>query len=395
MKLSRSILGILTVLIIIAVLAGGVYLRLRSDEGGDEASTSEASGEETAALPASASEQFSTTVPQPVEGAEVVRDTLWITVTAAGEAEAFRRAAVQARVTGYLSEVRVRENDRVATADVMVRFDTTEFALAVARAEADLVNARARYREMIFGNEEITDPEVREERDRLARARSGLAQAEVALKEAELNLERTAVRAPFPGRVADLQVVEGQHVSTGAELLTVVDLSPIKVEVQVLEKEVGLLREGRRASVTFAAFPDRTFRGRVATVNPVVDPEMRTGRVTVLLDNPRGLVKPGMYARVRLDAQSFPDRILVPRSAILERDRRTMLFVYEDGVAKWRYVTTGLEGDTLVEIVPNEETSMVEPGETVLVEGHYYLAHDTQVTLVESVAAAEREGVER
>jgi multidrug efflux pump subunit AcrA (membrane-fusion protein) len=101
-----------------------------------------------------------------------------------------------------------------------------------------------------------------------------------------------------------------------------------------------------------------------------------------------------MYAEVALDAEALPDRVLVPRAAILERGegtRRTMLFVYEgdedQGLAKWRYVTTGRENDQYVEIVPSDE-GMVEPGETVLVDGHHYLAHDTPVRLVESVAAA-------
>ena len=107
--------------------------------------------------------------------------------------------------------------------------------------------------------------------------------------------------------------------------------------------------------------------------------------MTLLLNNPHGRIKPGMYARVSLEAQYYPDRILVPRSAILEKDRRTMLFVYEDGRAKWRYVTTGLESDDLVEIVPNEETSMVEPGEIVLVDNHFYIQHDAPVQLVDAI----------
>jgi membrane fusion protein (multidrug efflux system) len=212
----------------------------------------------------------------------------------------------------------------------------------------------------------------------------------VSVREAAINLDRTSVRAPFPGRIANLMVVEGQQASPGTELLTVVDLDPIKVEVQVLEAEIGYLTEGRRASVTFAAFPGETFNGRISTINPVVDPDTRTARVTVLLSNPRGRIKPGMYARVSLDANFFPDRILVPRTAILEKDRRTMLFVFEDGRAKWRYVTTGLESDTQIEIVPNDETSMVEPGEVVLVDNHYYIIHDASIQLVENVPAAGR-----
>ena len=387
MKLSRQILGFLTLVIILGAVGADIYFRLRTDSGGERSTET---GDSLAALPESASQQFATDVPQPVVGAEVVRDTLWITVTAAGQAEAMSRAAVLSRVDGLIHEIQVGENRTVDGGAVLIRFDTTEYALAAARARADLVNAQARYLEMTFGDDEIVDAGARQERDRLARARSGLAQADVALREAEINLERTSVRAPFSGRIADLRVVEGQYVSPGTELLTVVDLDPIKVEVQVLEAEIGYLTAGRRAAVSFAAFPGETFNGRISTINPVVDPETRTGRVTVLISNPRGRIKPGMYARVSLDATFFPNRILVPRTAILEKDRRTMLFVFEDGRAKWRYVTLGLENDTQVEIIANDETSMVEPGEVVLVDNHYYIIHDAPVTLVESAAEAAR-----
>jgi hypothetical protein len=65
-----------------------------------------------------------------------------------------------------------------------------------------------------------------------------------------------------------------------------------------------------------------------------------------------------------------------------------MLFVHENGLAKWRYVTTGLENEAVIEIVANPETEMVKPGEKVLVGGHYTLTHDARVRLVESVRDA-------
>jgi RND family efflux transporter MFP subunit len=382
MALSRQALGILTFIIIVGSLGTGMYFRLRGDP---ETDGTGGSSEEATVLPESASQQFATDVPQPVVGAEVVRDTLWITVSAAGQAEAFRRTSILSEVNGVIKEIPARENQSFSAGGLLLQVDTTEYALSLARARADFVSAEARFQEMIFFDDEITDPAVRAERERLSRARSGLAQAEVSQQEATINLARTAVTAPFPGRVANLRVVEGQHIGAGTELMTMVDLDPIKVEVQVLEKEIGYLQEGRRATVSFAAFPGETFDGRVATINPVVDPEFRTGRVTLLLSNPRGRIKPGMYARVSLEAQFYPDRILVPRSAILEKDRRDMLFVFEDGRAKWRYVTRGLESDRLVEIIENEETSMVEPGEIVLVDNHFYISHDAQVQLVDAI----------
>lgn len=394
MAFSRRTLSLVTVALLLGALAVGVWVRLQGEgaEGGD------GSGEASAAevpegLEPAGTDAFSTAVPQPVTGASVLRDTLWIRVTAAGQAEARRRTRVAAQVEGEVRAVPVRENQRVGAGAPLLQIDTTDLALEVAQARADLAAAEADFRQMILFNDEIEDPAVRRERERIARSRSGLEQREVALRQAELRLERSTVRAPFGGRIADLAVVPGQHVAPGTELLTVVALDPIEVEVRVLEAELGWLAEGRRAEVTFAAYPGEVFEGRVETLNPVVDPETRTGRVTVLLDNPEGRIKPGMYAEVALDAEALPDRVLVPRSAILERGegrRRTMLFVYEggegQGLAKWRYVTTGRENERFVEIVPGGE-GMVEPGETVLVDGHHYLAHDTPVRLVESVAA--------
>jgi len=186
-------------------------------------------------------------------------------------------------------------------------------------------------------------------------------------------------------------VVPGQWVRTGDELMTIVDLDPIKVEVQVLESEVGFVSPGRRAAISFAAFPGETFTGTVQTINPVVDEATRTARVTVLVPNPARRILPGMYARVSLEARRFPDRVLVPRTAVLERDvdRRTLVFVNESGVAKWRYVTTGLGNATHVEIVEDGETQGVQPGETVLTDGHFTLTDGARVRIVESVRQAE------
>jgi membrane fusion protein (multidrug efflux system) len=395
MDFSRRTLSLVTIALILGALAVGVWWRLGGSETGDESAQAARSGEASGTeLPETATgSQFSTDVPQAVAGAEVIRDTLWIRVSASGQAEAFRRATLNAQVEGVVTSVPVRENQVVAQASPLLQIDTTEYALEVAQAEADLLAAEADYRQLVLFDDEIDDPEIRAERERIARTRSQLDQREVALLQAKLRLARTHVQTPFGGRVADVEVVPGQYVTAGTELLTVVDLDPIKVEVQVLEAELGSLAQGRRAQVSFAAYPGEIFEGRIETINPVVDPESHTGRVTVLLPNPDHRIKPGMYANVSLDAEALPDRILVPRAAILERGegvRRTMLFVYESdgerGLAKWRYVTTGRENDRYTEIVPGDE-GMVEPGEIVLVDGHHYLAHDTPVRLVENVAA--------
>lgn len=387
MTISKFLIGITAIAIVGAGGYGG-YKRITGSSDSEAADTTAA-----AARPdVSANAAFSTDVGIPVAGAVAVRDTLIISVSAAAQAASIKQSRLLAQVQGRITRIHVKENDRVSGGRLLIEIDPTEYELNLADAEAQLAQAQASYQEFTLFDDQITDPEVRAERDRVARARSGLDRAEVAVDRARLELTRTNIQAPFAGRAASIRVVEGQFARVGDELLTVVDLDPVKVEVQVLEGEVGYLDPGRRASVSFSAFPGETFIGRIETINPVVEQQTRTARVTVLVPNPDGRILPGMYARVSLEAQTFADRLLVPRAAILERDRRTMLFVFEgegsEGLAKWRYVTTGLMNDSLVELVPDPETDMVEPGEIVLVDGHYTLTHDAPIRLVADVRAA-------
>ncbi|HEX6749151.1 MAG TPA: efflux RND transporter periplasmic adaptor subunit [Longimicrobium sp.] len=373
------------VLALVVAASAGIYGRIRASQsaGDDDEGGSPGPRPRT-----SATSRFSTDVAIPVKGVAAVRDTLVVAVNAAGQAEGWKKTVVVAQVAGRVASLPVRENDAVGGGQLLTGIDAAEYGLAVEEAQANLRQAQAAYREATLLDEEIRDPAVRAERAAFARSKTGLDAAEVRLRKAQLDLSRTRIGAPFAGRVASLKVVPGQWVRAGDELMTVVSLDPIRVEVQVLESEVGFLAPGRKARVSFAAFPE-PFTGTVETINPVVESGTRTARVTVVVPNPQGRILPGMYARVSLEARRFADRVLVPRSAILERDRRTMLFVFEgrdgQGSAKWRYVTTGLQNDSMVEIVPSEETDSVRPGEIVLTEGHYTLIHDARVRLVDDV----------
>ena len=372
----------------LATSAAGLVYRLNGSEA-DPQSTSGATVDSIAASPESAAGTASD-LAIPVEGEEVVQDTLVLAVSAAGQVVPWRLSVITAQVEGQVQEVPVRENAPVSTNTRLMSIDPAEYELALAEAQASLRTAEAQYRETTLFDERITDTAVRAERQKAARAKSGLDRAEVAVQKAKLELSRSRVHAPFAGRVANVKVQPGQWVRPGDELMTIVELSRVKVEVQVLEGQIAFLTPGRSARVHFAAFPGESFVGRIETINPIVDEETRSARVVVSVPNPDGKLLPGMYARVSLDARRFADRILVPRSAILERDRRKMLFVFEPGeegatrgFAKWRYVSTGLENDSVVEIVPNDDTEQVNPGEIVLTAGHHTLVHDARVRITE------------
>ena len=390
MARSRATLKVLTTFIILGAIGWLTWWRLRpppEEEAGEETAEPATS---TDSVAQSVRQQFNTELPVPVSGDVAIQDTLRISVTAKGRAEAIRQAELKARKSGIVSRVRVRENQVVRAGELLVQIDTTEYAMDMAAKTAALRRAQAEYQARVLGDEGITDPRVRVARDSLARAFTGLDQAEVDHRRAVMDLEKTAVRAPFGGRIADLKVVVGQYAGEGEDVVTVIDMDPMKVSVQVLGTEVVYLDEGHAAEVEFTAFPGRPFTGKIETINPQVDASTNTARVTVHVDNTDGRIFPGMYAEADLEAQKFPDRLLVPRTSILEAtDGRPYLFVVENGRASWHYVHPGMENDRLVELLMiGPSTDWVKPGETVLVDGHHYLTHDAAVNVVKDLAAA-------
>lgn len=362
------------VLGLLAVLGAGVYFHTTRDAAAQHGPAAAAVGGAASAV--------DTDVAMVVEGAEVVQGTLTLTVEASGDAEAWRRALLTTEVGGRLDRVPVRESDRVAAGAVVAVLDASAQQLALEEARTSVREAEARYRERRLFDDDLP-ADVRRDRDSAVRLHSGLERADIQLRRARLDVERTRIRAPFDGRVASIEVVPGQQVTAGSALMTVLDLDPIRVQVHVLESDLANLVPGGRAEVSFAAFPDEAFHGRIETINPVVDPQTRSARVTVRLPNPADRVLPGMYARVSLASRQLADRIIVPRHAILERDGRSLVFVHEDGRARWRYVTTGPSNGGHVEIVDDGGTDGVAPGEIVLTDGHHALTHGARIRLVD------------
>lgn len=383
---------LLVVLILLAAgLVGGALWRLQgAGADGDGAPDSAADSVREEVRSRAAATAFSTGVAVPVEGARIRRDTFFLWVEAEGSAEAFRRTVLRAQVEGDVEAVPVREGQRVAAGRLVARLDSAPYALDLRARRAERERALSEFRSMLIGEEELgLTEEEREERRRQARARSGLAQAEVELEKARYELEATRIRAPFAGRVANLAVGPGDRVTPGDSVAVILDLSRLEVEVRVLQEQVPHLATGHRARVRFTALPGESFTGRVVSVNPVVDRSSGRVRVTVRLDNPEARVLPGMHATVEIAGRRHPDRLFVPRDALVERDRREVVFLFEPeesesatGRAQWRYVSTGLESDRFVEILPEREGDEVpEAGEVVLVDGHTTLAHDARVRL--------------
>jgi membrane fusion protein, copper/silver efflux system len=165
--------------------------------------------------------------------------------------------------------------------------------------------------------------------------------------------ERTVtLRSPATGIVVEKSVVEGTRIMPGMNLYRIADLSVAWIEGEVFEQDLGVVRAGREATVTFDALPGQPFTGRITYVYPTVAPDTRTGRIRIELPNPRLELKPGMYANVSLDVPLHLAGLHVPRGAVLSTGTRSLVFVqHADGSLVPHEITIGQAAGDHVEIL--------------------------------------------
>ena len=177
------------------------------------------------------------------------------------------------------------------------------------------------------------------------------------------------LHAPAGGVVVEKAAVEGARVMPGMALFRIADLSTVWVDGEVFEKDMGAVRVGQHAVVTFEAYPGEAFDGLVGYVYPSVSLEARTGRVRLEIANPGLRLKPGMYARIELHSAGERDALMVPRSAVHSTGERALVFVRSsNGALVHREVVVGLVSGSEIEIL-----SGLEEGETVVASANFLI----------------------
>lgn len=338
----------------------------------------------------------------PVTGAPVRRGDLVLTIATTGQVRSEAVAQLKAETNGTVDEVLVAPGATVRKGQALVRLDPRPFDLAVREAETALDEARIRLQANLAADSILLTNAQDAERQRNAITLSGVPGAEVRLERARLDRERATITAPFDGIVDRLEVAAGSRVSAGQDLATVVDMTHLRVEAQVLEHDLPYVRVGGEARVSAPGAGAEALGGRITAVLPLVDTVARAGRVVVAVRGasvdsvgPHGLVgphgraglqgraglRPGMYADLRLEAARLPSRILVPAAAVIERDGRPLVFVARGGRAQWVYILPGRSNGTDTEVLPDSSSGEIPVGvgDTVLTSGHLTLTHDAPV----------------
>lgn len=381
---------------------------------------------ENTAIPQGASESTSTATsveprkvqidiePVPVEVAVAKKQKLIQHVRATGYTEALREMSMISKQDGQITELPIRENmlverdqlllalnsdeqsqafidaknlytSKLSQYAVELGFDSSTSANILAKAEEHFQTSMAEELERVdhqTKNREadVSDKSTKYNRLWLIAGRVGLITAWTNLERARLTLEQTRLYAPFDGHIVDLKLAQGSWIKNGEEVLRLIDLDQVVVNSRVLESEMRHLNVGSPAQVIFVAYPDTVYTGTVDVIRSMVDPETGTCEVRILIDNPDFRLKPGMFANAQIAARVYNHRLVVRTDAILNRDERDVVFVVENGLAKWRYIASDLKNEIYTEILKG-----VQEGDSVIVSGHYNLAHDTPVAVVKTI----------
>ncbi|MCA9583432.1 MAG: efflux RND transporter periplasmic adaptor subunit, partial [Myxococcales bacterium] len=204
------------------------------------------------------------------------------------------------------------------------------------------------------------------------------AAAKAAVATARVGVARAAIRAPFAGTVASVAVEQGEVAPPGSPVVRLVQLDPIKVKVNVSDREVVALKEGMDAHVSTGA-QSKDFMGKITHINPAADLRTRSFEVDVEVPNPDHLLRPGMIATVRVSEEVVSSDLIIPQDWVVTRLDGIGVFVEKDGVARWQPIVLG---DVVREQVVVKEG--IAPDTRVIYKGHRELVDGDRVLVARS-----------
>jgi len=280
--------------------------------------------------------------PAPVVVAEIVNQEVARQVTLVGSVEAVKTSIVAAEVGGVVAVLPAQEGRRVKKGDLLVRLKSRELELErkgrVAereRIQANLENAHKELQRLtrLRENNSISQ---RSYDDALYAHRAlshALLAAESQIETLTYRIEQKMVTAPFDGFVAAEHTQVGQWIQPGGPVVTLVDISRIRVTVDVPERHAVGLRPGTRVRVTITSLPHEQRQGKIDAILPQGNATTRTFPVRVILDNPDCVIRAGMEALATFDMAERTESLMVPKDAVVTAGDRSLVYRVADGKA--------------------------------------------------------------
>ncbi|QYJ79715.1 efflux RND transporter periplasmic adaptor subunit [Shewanella acanthi] len=295
----------------------------------------------------------------PVVTGEVVEHPLAQSISLIGKLAAERAVVIAPQVTGKITRVAVTSNQAVKQGQVLIELDDMKAQAAVAEARAYLNDESRKLREFekLITKNAITQTEIDAQKASVDMAAARLASAEA-------DLHYHSLTAPFAGKTGLINFSEGKMVSIGTELMTLDDLSSMRVDLQVPEHFLSQLSIGMDVSAVSRAWPDETFIGKVVAIDPRVNEETLNLKVRVQFENAKNRLKPGMMMSATLTFPPIAAPIVPVQALEYSGTKRYVYVVGADEIAHRTEVILGARVGDQVLI-----DSGLKIGDKVVVQG--------------------------
>lgn len=302
-----------------------------------------------------------------------------------GTIQGIQEATIASKTAGRIQTLNVTDGSYLQSGQMILSLDASEIRAQIDQAEASFSQAtanrdNARTNAERLGNLYKADAAARQQLDN-ATTQYYVYDGQVAQSSATINLYQaqlanTILTAPFSGYIFNKKVVLGDMVAPNLPLMSLVDMSKVKVEVNVGEADIAKITPGHPASFTVDAYPGQLFSGIVNEISPAADLKNRTFKVWLVCDNASQLLRAGMFARVDIIYKQATDVIIVPKDALVMRDQKPYVFTVQDDTAVLTPVIPGLEDENNIEI-----SSGLSTGTPVIIVGHDNLKNNDKVSI--------------
>src|SRR5262245_30626189 len=310
------------------------------------------------------------------------------------------QAKLSSEVAGIVREVPVQLGTEIRAGDALVRLEPRELSLALERADSALKQVEAQLgltrsdSEQVPPDEDVAtvrqaaanrddakaaydranqlngrglvskvDRDTAETRlkvmeanyqaalDNVRALRATLQDRQAAYDLAVKKLNDAVIKAPVAGSVSERLVQPGEYIRENTPVVTIVQMSPLKLRTSIQEKFAGMIHKGQEVQFAVEAFPDRTFDGKVAYVSPAAHPTTRTFAIQALVDNPARILKPRFFAKGLIALRVDDNVMVVPDDTVSTLAGVSTVYVIEDGKARQQIVSLGSHEGKQWEIV--------------------------------------------
>ena len=310
----------------------------------------------------------------PVNVFRVARGTFQDTLSAMGTVKGGSEIELRFQVAGMVKSFDFREGDKVSKGEVIARLDQNDALLKLKQAQIELEEYEKLYS---IG----------------AIIKSKLEQARLAARLASSEFEKTYLRAVRNGIIGDKNVEVGEFVTPNVKVATLVSLETVVVELGIIEKEIDRVFLGQKVTVNVDTYPEIDFTGRVSNISPLIAGKSKTLSVKANLDNPGGLLLPGMFARVKISVFEKENALLIPSDSLDRSTGEFRVFVVgDDNVAyaqpvevaylssDYAQIAGGLEEDELV--VMEKPESLADGKRVRIIEVKEYGEAEEEVSMI-------------